>query len=84
MSNHNLLITYTYNNYIPNAIVINKHMRTLTLNMPFKNFHTPQLIQGLLYSMLEIEASDALIEAILTYPEDVNEEKNVTVVFDVD
>ena len=80
----NLLITYTYNNLIPNALVINKHMRTLTLNMTFKNFHTPQLIQGLLYSMLDIEASDALIEAILTYPEDVNERKNVTVMFDVD
>ena len=81
---NNLLITYTYNNLIPNAIVINKHVRTLTLNMHFKDFHTPALLQGLLHSMLDINASDALIEAILTYPEDVEKDKNVTVLLDVD
>ena len=81
MTTHNLLLTYTYNNLSPYAITINKHLCVMTLNMYMKAFHTPETLDGLLDTQLGIQSSDALIEAILTYPEDVEKDKDVTVIF---
>ena len=49
------------------------------MNMQY--FHTKELIRGLLLSRLNFNAPDSLIEAILDYPQDALDGKDVTVLF---
>lgn len=81
MSNHNLLVFYTHSNIDPYAVVVNAHLYSLKLNMNMKYFHSPVMIQGLLLSRLGLNAPESLIEAILDYPQDVLDGKDVTVLF---
>ena len=53
----------------------------MTLNMNMKDFHIPEVIHGLLLSHLELDATESLIEAILTYPAFDENHKDVTVLF---
>lgn len=81
MSTHNLLVFYTYNNLDNYAVTINAHLYSIKLNMNMTYFHSKELIQGLLLSRLGLHASDSLVEAILDYPHDALDGKDVTVLF---
>lgn len=81
MTTHNLLVTYTYNNNIVHSVIVNRHTYSLTLNMYMKPFHMPEVIHGFLLSHLGLDAPESLIEAILDYPQDVLDGKDVTVLF---
>lgn len=81
MNDYNLLVFYTHSNLDPYAVTINTHMRSMTLNMNMKYFHSREMIQGLLLSRLNIHADDELLDAILNYPQDALDGKDVTVLF---
>ena len=78
---NNLLITYTYNKNIVYSVIVNRQTYSMTLNMNMKDFHIPEVIHGLLLSHLELDATESLIEAILTYPAFDENHKDVTVLF---
>lgn len=63
----------------PEGVVVNSKLYSLTLNMNRRYFHIKEIISGLLWSRLRINAPDELIEKILDYPEDALNGKNVTV-----
>lgn len=81
MNDYNLLVFYRHNNIDPHSIIVNAHLYSLTLNMHMRYFHSKELIQGMLLSRLGLDAPDSLIEAILDYPQDALDGKDVTVLF---
>ena len=77
----NLLVTYTHSKTMIHSLSVSRQTYSLTLNMNMKAFHIPEVIHGFLLSHLGFDAPESLIEAILTYPDDVLNGKDVTVVF---
>ena len=77
-----MIIHYTYiNNYPIPIFYSHNDPRHIWVNMNMKGFLNEEIVYAHLCSLMDKTPPKGLVKAILTYPDDVEYGKDVTVVF---